>query len=381
MRAKQRDPGAVAAGISGAARSPVSPCHTRRLATVEWQITRRQYPSEDAREELTTDEGRALLAEAAEIGTGRVLLSGGDPSAREDLLDLVAHGAGLGLRVHVLAPGTPDRLHAMLPRLAKAGLAGVAASLHGADARAHNHVNGSSGSFSSTIELLQAAREEGLSIEVRTALLLGRLRGLHAMADVVASIGAARWTVLAPLGGAGASLGALTLERALTTLADLAAMHRFEVAAVAAPQLVRVVRMRHGASPEGPAGRVQVERDGVDRLYITAAGEVLPSAELPVQVAHVRGRPPGDARGRPPLGDEVPTLRGQALSGALESELIHDLSDAHNLSGKCGVCAFQKLCGGSRARALASKSDLWAEDPSCAYVPKPARRSDGDPEE
>lgn len=338
----------------------MSPCTTRRLATVEWQITRRQYPSEDAREELTTDEGRALLAEAAEIGTGRVLLSGGDPSAREDLLDLVAYGAGLGLRVHVLAPGTPDRLHAMLPQLAKAGLAGVAAALHGADARAHNHVNGSSGSFSSTIELLQGAREEGLTIEVRTALLLGRLRGLHAMAEVVASIGAARWTVLAPLGGAGASLGALTLERALTTLADLAAMHRFEVAAIAAPQLVRVVRMRHGASPEGPAGRVQVERDGVDRLYITAAGEVLPSAELPVKVAHVRG---------------------QALSGALESELIHDLCDAHNLSGKCGVCAFQKLCGGSRARALASKSDLWAEDPSCAYVPKPARHSDGDPEE
>ncbi len=129
---------------------------------------------------------------------------------------------------------------------------------------------------------------------------------------------------------------------------------------MAAPQLVRVVRMRHGASPEGPAGRVQVERDGVDRLFITATGDVLPSAELPVPVGHVRG---------------------QALSAALESELFHELGDAQHLSGKCGVCAFHKLCGGSRARALASKADLWAEDPSCAYVPRPARRTDSDPEE
>lgn len=338
----------------------MSPCQTRRLATVEWQITRRHYPSEDARDELSTGEGRALLDEAAQIGTGRVLISGGDPSVREDLAELVAHGAGLGLKVHVLASATPDRLLSQLPALSAAGLAGVGAALHGADARAHNHVSGTSGSFSATIDLLQAAREAGLAIEVRTALLLGRLRGLHAMAEVVASIGAARWTVMAPLGGAAASLGALTLERALTTLADLAALHRFEVAAVAAPQLVRVVRMRHGASPEGPAGRVQVERDGVDRLFITATGDVLPSAELPVRVGHVRG---------------------EALSGALESELIHDLEGAHDLSGKCGVCAFQKLCGGSRARALASRADLWAEDPSCAYVPRPARGSGSDPEE
>lgn len=330
----------------------MSPCQSRRLASVEWQITRRLYPSELAHEELSTEDGRALLDEAAAIGTGRVLLSGGDPTARDDLAELVEYGTKSGLAVHVLAPGTPDRLLAMLPALAGAGLRGIAAALHGADARAHNHVSGSSGSFSAAIELLQAAREMGLAIEVRTALLLGRLRGLPAMAEVVASIGAARWTVMAPLGGAGANLGALTLERALTTLADLAALHRFEVVAVAAPQILRVVRMRHGASPEGPAGRIHVERDGVDRLFITASGDVLPSAELPVTVGHVRG---------------------QALSAALESDILHDLQDGHHLSGKCGVCAFQRLCGGSRARALATTSDLWAEDPSCAYVPKPAR--------
>jgi radical SAM protein with 4Fe4S-binding SPASM domain len=339
--------------MSSAHVGPVPTCATRRLATVEWQITRRRYPSEPTTDELSTEEGRAVLTEAAQIGTGRVLLSGGDPTARADLVDLVAFGASLGLVMHVLAPAAPDRVHALLSKLTAAGLRGVAVALHGADAKAHNTVSGIGGSFAATIELLQSAREAGLAIEVRTALLLGRLRGLHAMADVAASIGAARWTVLAPLGGAGASLGALTLERALTTLADLAALHRFEIAAIAAPQIVRVVRLRYGAAPDGPAGRVRVERDGIDRLFISASGEVMPSAELPVSVGHVRG---------------------EALSGALDSELVQDLDKADHLTGKCGVCAFQRLCGGSRARALAQAADLWAEDPSCAYVPKAAHK-------
>jgi MoaA/NifB/PqqE/SkfB family radical SAM enzyme len=323
------------------------------LRSVDWQITRRRYPSEPADGELTTDEGRALLSEAASLGATRVLLSGGDPAARLDLTDLVAHGAARGLAVYVLAPALPDRIGALLPDLAAAGAAGLAVALHGPDARSHDAACGAP-SFGRTVELIQAAREAGLAIEVRTALLLGRLRALPAMAEVAAAIGAARWTVIAPLGGAGAAIGALALERALVTLADLSALHRFEVAAVAAPHLARVVRMRHGASPDGPAGRVHVERDGVQRLFVSASGDVLPSAELPIPVGHVRGG---------------------ALGEALAAPLIASLSSPEELvGGKCAVCSFKRLCGGSRARAFADTADLWGEDPSCAHVPRSARR-------
>ena len=329
----------------------MSSCERRRLTTVEWQITKRLFPSETGADELSTEEGRALLREASDIGTDRVLLSGGDVTARTDLADLVRFGKSLGLAIDVLAPAAPDRLHEALPALVDAGLRGVGVALHGADAKSHNAVSGVPDSFAASIDLLQSAREAGLRIEVRTALLLGRLRGLHALAEVAASIGAARWTLMAPLSGAGASFGALTLERALTTLADLAALHRFEIAAIAAPQLVRVIRLRYGTDRDGPAARVRVERDGVDRLFIAAGGEVMPSPELPLTVGH---------------------MRRDALAGALESETIHDLGRTDHLAGKCGACSFGRLCGGSRARALAQTADLWAEDPSCAYVPKAA---------
>lgn len=341
--------------------SPVPPAETARLSSVEWQVTRRQYPSEAARDELSTAEGRALLAEAAHLGATRVLLSGGDPTARPDLVELIAHGASMSggeMAIHLLAPTAPEAVHRALPALRAAGLSGLSVSLHGADRKAHDSACSVTGSFAATVELLQAAREEGLSIEVRTALLLGRLRGLPAMAEVVSSIGASRWTVLAPLGGAGAPLGALTLERALVTLADLAAFHRFDVAAVAAPHLARIVRMRHGAAKAGPASRVHVERDGVHRLYISAAGDISPSAELPLVVGRVRGALTEGASPSP-------------LRAALDTPVITSLETARDhLTGRCAVCSFQRVCGGSRARAFAAKADLWAEDPSCAYTPK-----------
>ena len=40
--------------------------------------------------------------------------------------------------------------------------------------------------------------------------------------------------------------------------------------------------------------------------------------------------------------------------------------------GRCGVCEYADLCGGSRARAYAATGDPLAEDPACPYVPQVA---------
>ena len=39
------------------------------------------------------------------------------------------------------------------------------------------------------------------------------------------------------------------------------------------------------------------------------------------------------------------------------------------MSGRCGECEYRDLCGGCRARALASSGDPLAEDPWCTYIP------------
>ena len=50
-----------------------------------------------------------------------------------------------------------------------------------------------------------------------------------------------------------------------------------------------------------------------------------------------------------------------------------DLRDTDKLEGKCGVCEYRPICGGSRARAYAGTGNYLASDPSCSYVPARAR--------
>jgi len=51
------------------------------------------------------------------------------------------------------------------------------------------------------------------------------------------------------------------------------------------------------------------------------------------------------------------------------SPLFMSLRNSGNLKGKCGVCEFRELCGGSRSRAWSVTGDVFASDPICTYIP------------
>lgn len=58
-------------------------------------------------DELTTGEGKRLLEDARQFGDGQlVVLSGGDPLARTDTVDLVNYGTDIGLRMSLTPSGT-----------------------------------------------------------------------------------------------------------------------------------------------------------------------------------------------------------------------------------------------------------------------------------
>jgi AdoMet-dependent heme synthase len=51
------------------------------------------------------------------------------------------------------------------------------------------------------------------------------------------------------------------------------------------------------------------------------------------------------------------------------SPLFQALRDRSKLKGKCGVCEYRDVCGGSRARAYAVTGDMLESEPFCAHVP------------
>ena len=70
----------------------------------------------------------------------------------------------------------------------------------------------------------------------------------------------------------------------------------------------------------------------------------------------------------------LPVSGGNVLNESLtdvyrNSGLFKTLRDTTQREGKCGICEYQKICGGSRARAYALTGDFLAEDPRCTYQP------------
>jgi radical SAM protein with 4Fe4S-binding SPASM domain len=51
------------------------------------------------------------------------------------------------------------------------------------------------------------------------------------------------------------------------------------------------------------------------------------------------------------------------------SAVFQALRDPAALGGKCGICRYEAICAGCRARAYAATGDYLAEEPFCTYEP------------
>ncbi len=84
--------------------------------------------------ELTTAEWQDVMRQAAELGVLQIHLSGGEPTARKDLEDIVKVAAEVGLYTNLITAGvtlTRDRL----AKLAELGLDHVQLSIQDVDRR------------------------------------------------------------------------------------------------------------------------------------------------------------------------------------------------------------------------------------------------------
>jgi radical SAM protein with 4Fe4S-binding SPASM domain len=96
--------------------------------------------------------------------------------------------------------------------------------------------------------------------------------------------------------------------------------------------------------------------DGNGFAFISHTGDVCPSGFLPLPGGNVREKTFAEIYRNSPL--------------------FRDLRDYSRLKGKCGVCDFRDVCGGSRARAYAVTGDYMESDPYCVYQPSAARPND-----
>lgn len=313
-------------------------------------------------EELSTAEAKELLRKMRGFGDHlpHLVLTGGDPLKRPDFFALLEYGAGLGLRMSVAPSGTNALTREVLRRLKTIGVESVALSLDGSSQERHDRFRGVSGCFAWTIEAARLAREEGLALQINTLVTAETEAYLPEIFRLVKGLEPRRWSLffLIPV-GRGRTLREVSPYRCEVIhrwLYDQSKNAPFILATTEAPHFRRVTltRMRAEGIPlarirETPVGRGFGIRDGNGIMFISHTGVVYPSGFLPLMAGNVRA------------ADIVQVYR--------ESEVFREIRQTSRFKGRCGICEFREICGGSRARAYATYGDCLAEDPACSYRP------------
>lgn len=130
--------------------------------------------------ELTTDEWRRVFHEAKALGVLQLGLSGGEPTLRTDLDELVRAAHELGLYQTLVTSGY--RLHRdRLAALKQAGLDHVQVSIQAADAPLADSVAGAP-AHDNKIAVCRAAKDLGFPLTVNVVL---HRRNLHQVAELI----------------------------------------------------------------------------------------------------------------------------------------------------------------------------------------------------
>lgn len=121
-------------------------------------------------EELSTQRLLDLITEAHGLGLKELHFSGGEPTLRDDLEQLVEHAHGLGLHTRVITNGYKlglDRLKTLQAR----GLNDLMVSVDGLEAT-HERMRGKRFSYQRALKVLEQARELGMRTRASTTAFI-----------------------------------------------------------------------------------------------------------------------------------------------------------------------------------------------------------------
>ncbi len=340
-------------------------------------------------DELTTEECFKVIDQLSKFERKPLIIfTGGDPLMRDDVVDIVSYAYDKGFRTAIAFSGTDKATKSKLEELRDAGIARIAISIDGSNPEVHDGFRGVKGTFEMSMRIIENAKEVGLPFQINTTVTKENIDDLPNIAKLCIDVGATMWDVffVVPTGRARVELmpEPQEFEDILCWLYDVSRKTGLNVKSSAATHLRRIELMRDRGEmpkvgelyyklkeslkelPEGEGKKIvaggygRSMSDGIRRalgitdgrgmFFISHVGEIYPSGFLPIVAGNVRER--------------------DVVDIYLNSEIFVKLRNPDNLKGKCGVCEYRRICGGSRARAYALTGDYLEAEPCCIYIPR-----------
>lgn len=349
-----------------------------RLRLVAWEITRScnlfcahcrasaaNGPYEN---ELSTRECFHLIDEILEVGRPIIILSGGEPLVRQDVLQIAKYAVSKGLRVVVGTNGTlvSDEMAA---KLKEVPIARLAMSLDFPQAKLQDDFRGKKGAFAATMAGITSAHQAGIEIQINSTITKLNKHYLDGLLSLALNTGAVAFHpfLLVPT-GRGKELKSVELspqeyEETLNWIYDrqLEMGDKILFKPTDAPHYLRIVKQRQkqcsSAAVDKKSGSGHPSMHSITRGCLAGTGFCF--------ISHR-----GSVQGCGYLDVAAGNIREQSFSQIwADSPLFNNLRDLSNIKGKCGKCEYKRICGGCRARAYEATGDYLEAEPYCIYEP------------
>ncbi len=348
----------------------------KRRPIVVWNVTRtcnlrcvhcysdsyaQKYPGE-----LTHDEALRVIDDLAAFQVPAVLFSGGEPLIRPDLFDLMGYAVGKGLRLTLSTNGTLLD-EAAAKKLKELGTTYVGISLDGIG-ETNDIFRGKKGAFDGAVRGMRNCRTVGQKVGLRLTLTRRNCMDLHDIFNFIEAEGIQRacfyHLVYSGRGNAADELTPAEIRRAMDIILDRTmSFHqrglKKEILTVDNHADNAYVYLKLCERDAERAERVHklmkwngggANSSGIGIANIDTQGNVHPDQFW--QAATL-----GNVNQRP--FSQIWSDNSIPLLAKLRNRLPL-------LKGRCAVCRFQDICGGSfRVRAAQVCGDPWASDPAC----------------
>ena len=319
-----------------------------------------------APDELTHEEGLALLDDLRAFNVPAVLFSGGEPLARHDTPELIGYAQSIGLRCTLSTNGLLID-DAMADRLADLGLKYVGISIDGARAR-HDKLRGQHGAFDGSLDGIRRCRERGIKVGLRFTVHGLNHADLDDVIDLSIEHGVERLCVYhLAYAGRGGTMRKVDLSAEQTrAIVDRLMQRTREAHAVGLPLEVLTV----GNHADAAYLLMQLEREAPDRAV--AVRELLRGTGGNRSGCNIASIDPvGDVHydqfsWHYTAGNVRERSFSRIWAEASDPRLAILRDRRASLPERCQSCRFVDVCNGNlRTRAESATGDWLGLDPSC----------------
>lgn len=335
---------------------------------VVWEMTSRcnlkcihchAFGGEASVEELSKEEGMAVIDQVASLGIRTFVFSGGEPLLREDLFELIAYATSRGLTTFIATNGT--LITRAVSRLLRAYRVGVVIGLDSMNPGLHDAIRGVGGAYDAVMAGIEHCIAEHLYVHLNIVASRRNFDEIERIIDYGNTRGVYSYFIynLVPFGRGDAIRDDVLEAGDLKALLDLMLRKQREVSAILIP-VATPEYWAYALQRRGLRNRQLIRFLGqfiggclADKgmVYIKPNGEVWACPFLPVAVGNVR-----TDRMR-----EIWTNL-QTLSGALRQN-------------ECNGCDYARVCGGCKSRMRCSRHYSCPVNNQVHQCSDPSRRT------